>query len=65
MDLAEIMHSPPSSPTYLNVGEIGVSRLLDLITKYSVKDLGRGSGSTSTFQIVSPDGGSVLFKADT
>jgi hypothetical protein len=63
--LEESTHTPPSGLLYLNVGDIGVARLLSLQTKYQVKDLGSGLSGTSIFQITPPDGGQVVFTADT
>jgi hypothetical protein len=59
LNLEESTHSPPSGPLYLDVGEIGVARLLSLMTKYTVTDQGGGA----CFHVVPPDGGVVAFTA--
>ncbi len=59
--LEESTHSPPSGPLYLDVGEIGVARLLSLMTKYPVTDQGAGT----SFHVVPPDGGAIVFTAVT
>ena len=64
--LEESTHNPPSGPLYLDVGDIGACRLWSVMTKYPVKELGRGFlQSTATFHVVPPDGGFVVFTAAT
>jgi len=66
--LEECTHTSPSGSLYLEVGDIGVARLLRFREKYPVTEVGRISwdpSSPSIFQVAPPDGGAVMFTAHT
>ncbi len=58
--LEESTHTASSGPIYLEIGDIGVARLLKLKPKYHITDLDGGC-----LQIEPPDGGAVVFTART
>ena len=59
--LEESTHTEPSGPLYLEIGDVGVARLLRLKPKYRISDL----QDTGYLQIEPPDGGAVVFTAKT
>ena len=63
--LEESTDVPPSGPLYMEIGDIGVARLLSMKSKYAITDLGRGFSDSSSFRVEPPDGGAVVFTATT